>query len=94
MSDRNMHVFALFPTNHRVSAIKRQILPKIFTRCSKKVSAIANVRYKSVHYIEIFVWEFDRDSASPIKKVSAITRCTLYSMSAIDRFDCIRSFWI
>ena len=69
-----MHVFALFPTNHRVSAIKKQILPKIFTRCSKKVSAIANVRYKSVHYIEVFVWEFDRDSASPIKKVSAVNQ--------------------
>ena len=50
-----MHVFALFPTNHRVSAIKRPILPKIFTRCSKKVSAIANVRYKSVRYIEDFL---------------------------------------
>ena len=48
---------------HRVSAIKRHILAKIFTRCSKKMSAIANVRY-----IEVFPWKFDRDSAGSLKK--------------------------
>ena len=37
---------------------------------------------------EVFLWEFDRDLAISFKKVSAITTCPLYSMSAIDTFDC------
>ena len=48
-----------------VSAIKRYILSKMFTRCWKKVSAITNVHYKSVLYIEVFLWEFDRDTLLP-----------------------------
>ena len=40
-----MHVFYIFPTNHRASSIKRLILPKMFEWCSKKVSAITNVGY-------------------------------------------------
>ena len=64
----------------------------MFTRRSKKLSAITNVCYKSVRYLEVFLWELDRDSADSSKKVSTITRCPLYSMSAIDRFDCI-IFW-
>ena len=51
-----------------MSAIKRQILPKILTLCSKKVSALANKCYKSVHYIEFFPWDFDCDSAGSLKK--------------------------
>ena len=35
-----MHVFSVFPANHKVSAIKKYILPKLFTRFLKKVSAI------------------------------------------------------
>ena len=34
----------------------------------KKVSALTNVRYKSVRYIEVFPWEFDRDSVNFLKK--------------------------
>ena len=64
---------------------------KIFTRCSKKVFAITNVRYKSVRYIEVFLWAwFGRF----LKKISAITRCPLYSMSAIDRFDCTNNLLV
>ena len=62
-----MHVFSIFPTNHMVSAIKRQIFPKIFMRGSKKVSAIANVHYQNVRYIEVFLWKSDRDSAGSLK---------------------------
>ena len=51
-----------------MSAIKRQILPTILTLCSKKVSALANEYYKSVRYIEAFLWEFDCDSAGSLKK--------------------------
>ena len=40
----------------------------MFTRGSKEVSAITNVRYKSRHYIEVFLWEFDRDSTGSLKK--------------------------
>ena len=49
--------------------------------CQCIVSAVTIVRYKIVHYIGVFLWEFDRDSAGSTKK------CPLYSMSAIDRFD-------
>ena len=37
----------------------------MFTRCWKKVSAITNVHYKSLLYIEVFLWEFDRDMLLP-----------------------------
>ena len=40
----------------------------MFTRGLKKVSAITNVLYKSVRYIGIFLWEFDRDSVGSWKK--------------------------
>ena len=76
-----MHVFSFSPTNQIMSTIRRKTLPKMFTRCSKDVSVITNIRYKSVRYKEVFLWEFDRDSAGSLK------RCPLYSMSAIDRFD-------
>ena len=85
VSNKNMHVFSIFQTNHRVSTIKRQILPKIFTRCSKKVSAIANVPYKSVCYTEVYLWEFERDSASSLKKCPPLPGVRYI---AIDRFDC------
>ena len=39
------------------------MLSKIFTQCSKKVSALINVRY-----IEVFPWEFERGSAGFLKK--------------------------
>ena len=52
----------------------------------KKVSAIITVRYKSVRYVKVFLWKFDSDSTGYLKKLSAISRCPLYSMSAIDRF--------
>ena len=64
---RIVHVFSIFLTNHRVSAVKRYILPKMFTRCSKKVSAITDVRYKSVRYIEVFLEQFDHDSTGSLK---------------------------
>ena len=32
------------------------------------MSAITNIRYKSVCYIEVFLWEFDRDSVGSLKK--------------------------
>ena len=51
----------------------------IIRSAKKIVSAI------SVHNIGVFVWKFDRDSASSTKK------CPLYSISAIDRFDCTRN---
>ena len=62
-----MHEFSFFLTNHKVSAIKKKILAKTFTRCSKKVSTIVNVRSKSVRYTEVFLWEFDRDLAGSLK---------------------------
>ena len=40
----------------------------MLTECSEKVSAIIDVRYKSVHYIEVFLWEFDSDLAGSLKK--------------------------
>ena len=58
-----MHVFSFFPTNQIVSAV--------FTWCSKEVSAITNVCYKSVRYIDVFLGVFDRDSTGSLKK------CTL-----------------
>ena len=76
-----MHVFSFSPTNQIMSTIKMKILPKMFTRCSKDVSVIKNICYKSVRYKEVFLWEFYRDSAGSLK------RCPLYSMSAIGRFD-------
>ena len=36
--------------------------------CSKKVSALGNKCYKSVRYVEVFLWEFDCDSAGSLKK--------------------------
>ena len=50
-----MDVFSFPLNNQRVSAIKSKILPKTITRCSKEVSAITNVLYKSVCYIEVFL---------------------------------------
>ena len=49
VSNKNMHEFSFFPTNHRVSAI-------------------TNVRYESVCYIEVFLGEFDCDLARSLKK--------------------------
>ena len=40
----------------------------MLTQCSKKVSAIIDVRYKSVDYIEVFLWEIDLDLAGSFKK--------------------------
>ena len=34
----------------------------------KKVPAIAIASYKSVRYIELFLWEFNLDSAGSLKK--------------------------
>ena len=42
------------------------------------MSAITNVRFKSVRHIGFFLWEFDRDLAGSLKKVSAITRGVRY----------------
>ena len=79
-----MHGLFFFPTNHRVNAVKRKILSKIFTRCPKK-----SVRYNKCPLyrsfsIRVLPW-FGRF----FRKVFAITSCPLYVMSAIDRFDCI-----
>ena len=46
-----------------VSAIHRLILTQMFTRFRENVSAITSVRYKTVHYLEVFLWEFDHYSA-------------------------------
>ena len=64
-----MHVFTFFPIDHMVSAIKRYIFPKMFTPCLKKMSATTNFHYKSVRYIEVFLWELDCDSAGSVKSV-------------------------
>ena len=42
------------------------------------MSAIAILRFKSVRYLEVFLWEFDRDSA-PIPEKSA----RYYKVSAL-----------
>ena len=39
---------------------------KFYLKCS--TSAKKSVRYKSVRYIEVFLWEFDRDSVGSLKK--------------------------
>ena len=39
-----------------------------------KVPATTNVRYKSAGYIEVFLWEFDRDPAGSFKKCPLLPR--------------------
>ena len=39
----------------------------MFRRCSNKVSPKTNIRYKGARYIEVFLREFDDDSAGSIK---------------------------
>ena len=81
-----MQVFLYFPNQSKSVRYLEVNLAQNIHLVLKKMSAITNVRYKSVRYIEVFLWELDRDSAGSLK------RCPLYNMSAIDRFDCIYLF--
>ena len=81
-----MQVFLYFPSQSKSVRYLEVNLAQNIHLVLKKMSAITNVRYKSVRYIEVFLWELDRDSAGSLK------RCPLYNMSAIDRFDCIYLF--
>ena len=55
----------------------------MFTRCSKKLSAVTNTRHKSVLYIEVFLWEFDRDLTGSLQKCSLLpgVRYTVWLLS-------------
>ena len=53
-----MHLFSFFPTNQIVSAIWEVTF-------TQNVHAVLK---RSVHYIEVFLWEFDRDSVGFLKK--------------------------
>ena len=55
---------------------------------AQKMSAISNVFYESVRYIEVFLWGFDRDSTNSLKKCPLLPGVR-YNISAIDRSDCI-----
>ena len=59
-----MHVLSFFPTNQIVFAIKRYILPKMFMRCSKEVSAITSTIKVSA------IWGFFYESLIVIRLVS------------------------
>ena len=41
---------------------------KFCTKYSRGAQKKTNVRYKSVRYIKVFLWEFDRDSTGSLKK--------------------------
>lgn len=49
------------------------------------MSTVANVRYKSVRFTEVYLWEFDLDSADSLKKCRPLPGVRYI---AIDRFDC------
>ena len=53
--------------------------------CQKIVSAITIIRYKSVRYIGVFLWELDRDLAGSTKKCPLQQGVSYNNMSAIDR---------
>ena len=55
----------------------------MFTRCWKKVSPITNVHYKSVLYIEVFLWEFDRDTLLPDVRYIACPLQTSLTVEAV-----------
>ena len=54
VSNKNMHEFSFFPTNHRVFAVRGKFCPKCSSG-AQKMSAVTNVRYKSDRYIEVFL---------------------------------------
>ena len=49
--------------------LRGKFCPKCSCGAQKKVSAITNVRYESVCNVEVYPWEFDRDSAGSLKSV-------------------------
>ena len=59
-----------------------QISRKTITRFLKVVSAVTSVRYKSVHYIEGLLWEFEQNTTGfykicPIKRGVHYIECLL-----------------
>ena len=46
--------------------LRRKFYPK-YSRDAQKVSAVTNVRYKRVRYIEVLLWEVDHDSEGSLK---------------------------
>ena len=59
------------------------------SRGTKKQCPLQQVSAIKVSAIQRYFYESLTRIRQVPKKVSAITRCPLYSMSAIDRFDCI-----
>ena len=86
-----MHVFSIFPTNHKVSTIKEQILPKMFRQCSKKVSAIIKVRYKVFLNFFMRVWPWFGRSLKqcPLLPDVRYIACPLYT----DLTVTVNYFW-
>ena len=76
-----MHVF--FFANESLGVRYKQVnFPQNVHTVLKKMSAI------SVCYIEIFLREFDRDSASSLKTCPLLPGVRYITCPIIDRFDC------
>ena len=60
----------LFPQpNIGCPLLRGKFCPESSRGAQKKCPlCITNVQYKSVHHIEVFSWEFDRDSVGSLKK--------------------------
>ena len=56
VSNKNMHAFSISLIDYRASAINRKFCPK-YSRGAQK----------SARQIEVFLWEFDRDSVGSLK---------------------------
>ena len=62
LSNKNMRVFCIFSTNHKVLPIKSNIFPKCPGGAQYNKRLLLSVRYT-----EVFLWEFEHDSASSLK---------------------------